>query len=354
MAPAAPSSAVLPPSPPSSPSSFSTARAARIAPRASAPPPSPSSSSSSQPPMVTQASKTRGLLHGLRGMVVNNFIPVGTSPAAVPTNIIQLVIFHFYHTFLVLLHIALSVVLFVRKRYYITKNNFLAFMYHHHRTPQLIAQDIKGLQKTPKHVGIILRYEKSEEGGGIDGLMEQVADVTSWCVGAGITSLTVYERTGKLNRMHEATANLIVRTLRSYYGPTIPTFRLHTPHDGDKAYFPEVMETTPDINISFISHEDGREFLIGLTKEFADKAIKGEMDPSKVDVDTVDALCKQRTVAEPELVVLFGPILDLDGFPPWQVRLSEIYYAPYNHDVTYNIFLRGIRQYANCKVNIGR
>lgn len=29
-------------------------------------------------------------------------------------------------------------------------------------------------------------------------------------------------------------------------------------------------------------------------------------------------------VSEPDLVIIFGPKLDLDGFPPWHVRLSEI------------------------------
>ncbi|KAJ8103338.1 Decaprenyl diphosphate synthase-like protein [Lipomyces tetrasporus] len=312
---------------------------------------SPSSKQSSE--MGAKRTKIRArLVTRVKDFLVVNLVPLGTSPAYKPTNLFQLAIFHIYHTVLIFLHILLSIYYLFARQYYIAKNNFLAFLYHHHRTPQLIAQDIKGLAKTPQHVGIILKYKENEEGGGVEGLMEQVADVASWSVGACVKTLTVYERTGTLNKMHEATYKVINRTLKSYYGETFPAVKLRTPHD--KTVYPEAMAAEPDLNISFISHDDGRGFLVELTREFAYKAAKGEFDPSKVTVDNVDRLANQLVITEPDLIVLFGSKPDLDGFPPWQVRLSEIYYAPHNNSVTYNVFLRGIRRYSKCKINIGR
>ncbi|KAK9368246.1 Decaprenyl diphosphate synthase-like protein [Lipomyces kononenkoae] len=323
--------------------------------------PSPSLPESSPSQMFKRSSDTSaakaknrstGLIQRIKNYLFLNLVPLGTSPAQIPTNIFQLFVFHIYHTVLIFLHILLSIYLLFARQYYVAKNNFLAFLYHHHRTPQLIAQDIKGLAKTPQHVGIILNYKETEEGGGIEGLMEQVADVASWSIGACVKQLTVYERSGKLNKSHEATYKVINRTLKSYYGETIPVVRLRTPHD--KTVYPEELVTEPDLNISFISQEDGRQFLVDLTREFAYKAAKGEFESSKVTVESVDRLASQLVINEPELIVLFGPKLDLDGFPPWQVRLSEIYYAPFNNSVTYNVLLRGIRRYSKCKINIGR
>ncbi|KAK9234009.1 Decaprenyl diphosphate synthase-like protein [Lipomyces kononenkoae] len=313
---------------------------------------SSSSSKQSSDMGATKAKRSAGLLQRTKNYLFLNLVPLGTAPAQIPTNFFQLIVFHIYHTVLVFLHIILSIYLLFARQYYRAKNSFLAFLYHHHRTPQLIAQDIKGLVKTPQHVGIILNYKENEEGGGIEGLMEQVADVVSWSIGACVKNLTVYERTGKLNNLQDATYKVINRTLKSYYGETIPVVRLRTPHD--KTVYPEEIVTEPDLSISFISQEDGREFLVELTREFAYKAAKGEFEPSKLTVDSVDRLASQLVVNEPDLIVLFGPNLDLDGFPPWQVRLSEIYYAPYNNSVTYNVFLRGIRRYSKCKINVGR
>ncbi|KAK9346952.1 Decaprenyl diphosphate synthase-like protein [Lipomyces starkeyi] len=324
----------------------------RPPPSSQSPATSSSSSKRSSEMGATTTKRSAGFVTRTKDFLFVNLVPLGTSPSQIPTNLFQLVVFHIYHTVLIFLHIILSFYYLFARQYYIAKNNFLAFLYHHHRTPQLIAQDIKGLAKTPQHVGIILNYKENEEGGGIEGLMEQVADVVSWSIGACVKTLTVYERTGKLNKLHEATYKVINRTLKSYYGETIPVVKIRTPHD--KTVYPEEMVTEPDLNIAFISQEDGREFLVELTREFAYKAAKGEFEPSKVNVDNVDRLANQLVITEPELIVLFGPKLDLDGFPPWQIRLSEIYYAPYNNSVTYNVLLRGIRRYSKCKINIGR
>ncbi|KAK9319477.1 hypothetical protein V1517DRAFT_310692 [Lipomyces orientalis] len=98
--------------------------------------------------------------------------------------------------------------------------------------------------------------------------------------------------------MHEAT--------NSYYGDTFPDLKLRTPHD--KTVYPEAIAAEPE-----------------LTREFAYKAAKGEFEPSKVTVENVDQLANQLVMTEPDLIVLFGPKPDLDGFAPWQVRSSEIY-----------------------------
>jgi undecaprenyl pyrophosphate synthase len=31
-------------------------------------------------------------------------------------------------------------------------------------------------------------------------------------------------------------------------------------------------------------------------------------------------------MTEPDLLILFSPRVDLQGFPPWQIRLTEILY----------------------------
>ncbi|KAK9455188.1 Decaprenyl diphosphate synthase-like protein [Dipodascopsis uninucleata] len=289
---------------------------------------------------------------GLRQMILSSLVPGNTKASVVPTSFFQLVLFHFYHSLLVFFHIIVSLYIMVSRQYYRIKNTGLALVYHHHRTPQLICQDIKGLAKAPNHVAVVLNLKENEEGGGVEGLMANIGDIASWSIGAGVKQLTVYERTGKLNKLHEQTYKAINRTLKSYYGEAIPSIRLTTPHDN--VSYPESLPVEPLLNISLISKDDGRPFMVELTRDFARKAAVGEFDPAKITVDAIDSLATKLVITEPDLVVLFGPRLDLDGFPPWQVRLSEIYYAKYNNSVTYSVFLRGLRRYSKCKINVGR
>ncbi|KAK9478319.1 Decaprenyl diphosphate synthase-like protein [Lipomyces japonicus] len=297
-----------------------------------------------------RSKRSKAILSLVREFLVSNLVPVGTRPTIRPTTLVQLAVFHFYHSILIFLHVLLSFYFFVIRQYFVVKNNLLAFLYHHHRTPQLIQQDIKGLAKLPEHVAIILKFEDSEEGSGIERLTDDVADVVSWSLGAGVNKLTVYEKDGKLNKLHEQTYKAINETLQLYYGNKTPVIQLHTPHEN--TWYPE--NTTPDITVNFISHDDGRQFLVDLTRKFAKNAEKGLLKHEEVTVDYVNSWATKLVIDEPDLVVIFGPDLDLEGFPPWQVRLSEIYHAPYNDAVTYSVFLRGIQRFAKCKINVGR
>jgi dehydrodolichyl diphosphate syntase complex subunit NUS1 len=70
-------------------------------------------------------------------------------------------------------------------------------------------------------------------------------------------------------------------------------------------------------------------------------------------------------MTEPDLLILFSPRVDLQGFPPWQLRLTEILYflqqriinlshLPYNKTFNYSVFLRGLQMYDRAEMRLGR
>lgn len=70
-------------------------------------------------------------------------------------------------------------------------------LYYHHRTPELIERDVKGLKRLPKHLSVILKQEDDGRGGAeLEKLVNEVADISAWCACAGIPTLSVYEKTG--------------------------------------------------------------------------------------------------------------------------------------------------------------
>ena len=66
--------------------------------------------------------------------------------------------------------------------------------------------------------------------------------------------------------------------------------------------------------------------------------------------------------AEPDLLLVFGPYLKLDGYPPWQIRLTEMYctgdrshgLTGYGEAVEYQGFMRGLWHYAGAQMRFGR
>lgn len=52
---------------------------------------------------------------------------------------------------------------------------------------------------------------------------------------------------------------------------------------------------------------------------------KGVYDQASLTTDLVEERVEAESLAEPDLlVVLGGPYLRLKGFPPWQIRLTEM------------------------------
>ena len=72
----------------------------------------------------------------------------------------------------------------------------------------------------------------------------------------------------------------------------------------------------------------------------------------------------ENLMTEPDLLILFSPRVDLQGFPPWQIRLTEILYVfpfsaynshlPDNSSFNYSVFVRGLQEYDRAEFRIGR
>lgn len=97
------------------------------------------------------------------------------------------------------IHAIFSLYIRVRQTYHIVLDRAFAVLYYHHRAPELIRQDVRGLSRLPDHLSVILELKGSERGtAGLEGLMDDLAEISAWCACIGIPMLSVYEKTGKL------------------------------------------------------------------------------------------------------------------------------------------------------------
>lgn len=81
----------------------------------------------------------------------------------------------------------------------------------------------------------------------------------------------------------------------------------------------------------------------------------GKLSPSDISSELIDAEISESVMGEPDLLIGFGDRVVLEGYPPWQVRLSEIFYAQDNaNGVGYHVFLRALYKYAKAEFKFGR
>ncbi|KAF3185088.1 hypothetical protein TWF788_004909 [Orbilia oligospora] len=260
----------------------------------------------------------------------------------------------FYKLILWVLYSITSLYFRARFVYNFILNRWFSVLYYHHKTPELIQKDVKQLDRLPQHVSVILEFEKE---GGVEQLIDHVAEISCWCASAGIPTLSVYEQTGTLKKYISTSHRITSQRLHSYFGKKRPTLRVLAPHlpsytNGDTEDLPD--GESPDLEVIFISSEDGRESIVDLTKTLCEMAIRGKMTKDDVTAELIEAELESLTIPEPDLLILFSPSVKLLGYPPWQIRLTEIFHLPDNDAVGYQVFLRALYNYAKCEMRFGR
>ncbi|KAL6937749.1 hypothetical protein ACO0RG_004271 [Hanseniaspora osmophila] len=251
--------------------------------------------------------------------------------------------------------------------------------YNPANTPQLIRRDVNSLSKIPKNLAAILEYKSEEDvGGGVLGLMDGSSDLVAWSLSSGIKHLVLYDYNGILKKDVDMLRYTIYNKLAKYFGPNnVPKYAIRIPRTDSIYYNTAEQEVEEEkfvdnadnntnfktetnnnkkvsIEITLLSNVDGRETVVELTRTMAELCYKKELDIKDVTMELVDKELIQLVGNEPDLLLYFGPNLDLQGYPPWHIRLTEFYWEPDNDEVTYSVFIRGLKKYATCKINVGK
>ncbi|OTB06615.1 hypothetical protein M426DRAFT_318673 [Hypoxylon sp. CI-4A] len=263
-----------------------------------------------------------------------------------------------YSFMYILVHAIFSVYIRIRVAYHAVSLRVLSILKYHHNTPDYVRRDVSTLRRLPKHVSVILTLEdEGKAGDALEKLVNEASEVAAWCTSAGIPRLSIYERTGVLKRYMPQTHRALVQKLKGWFGKrqtppvSISTRGASTIHSANPGYL------SPDqvpLEVILISEDDGREAMVDLTKVLVQMVQKEKIAADDITVDVLDNELSEAVMPEPDLLISFEPYVDLQGYPPWPIRLTEIYCAPDNQGVGYQIFLRGLRKYTEATFKLGK
>lgn len=248
---------------------------------------------------------------------------------------------------------------------------------------------------------MILRYDSTSDDG-LEVLLDEVAELSAWSTAAGIPLLSVYEKTGILKQYMSAVQEIVQQKLVLYFGtaPSSPTVKVYAPNYPSLSPLPSPSipgesngingHNRSDLHLLLLSESDGRDTIVDLTRTLAEMAQAQKLRPKDITVELVDAEISASTSiatsrssqntntikksngtvqdrgsslpAEPDLLVVFAPYIKLDGYPPWQIRLTEIFcVGDSGGDVSgrsrtrveYQGFLRALWSYAGAEFRFG-
>ncbi|KAI0842043.1 Undecaprenyl diphosphate synthase [Hypoxylon sp. FL0890] len=263
-----------------------------------------------------------------------------------------------YSFMYIFVHAIFSVYIRIRIAYHAVSLRVLSILKYHHNTPDYVRRDVSTLKRLPKHVSVILTLEDGGRAGdALEKLVNEASEVAAWCAAAGIPRLSIYERTGVLKRYMPQTHRALVQKLKSWFGKrqgppvSLSTRGASTIYTANREYLAH--DQVP-LEVVLISEDDGREAMVDLTKVLVQMVQKEKISASDITLDVLDNELSEAVMPEPDLLISFEPYVDLQGYPPWPIRLTEIYCAPDNQGVGYQVFLRGLRKYTEATFKLGK
>lgn len=268
-------------------------------------------------------------------------------------TLVALASFFLKHTILLAIFFLMSIVRNLQFVYHKSCLRFYSMAYYPNKTPQVIRDDVIKLSKMPKRVSCIVNLRADDdENGGVEGLIADIAELAAWCLLAGIPSLTIYEYNGAVKTCVPELQRYIARNLRAYFGVPAPTCSLKVPHSNITVTVGD--GSVPDLEISLLSRVDGKPTLVELTKTMSELTANHELLVSDITVKLIDEEMCELVGLEPDLLICFGPVLDLQDYPPWHIRLLEMYWEPDNTSVNYAVFIRALTKFSHSKANLGK
>ncbi|CAG9939260.1 unnamed protein product [Clonostachys rosea f. rosea IK726] len=254
-----------------------------------------------------------------------------------------------------LMHGIFSLYIRTRQAWNIVGYQMSSVLFYHHATPQYIQKDVTGLSKLPNHLSAILRSENPRLSADLDRLIDETAELATWCACAGIPMLSVYEKTGVLKKHMPRLYQAVIQKLAFYYGGEHPSLSLTCPHQ-ESYSSPNVntKESIGHLRLHLISSQDGRDSMVDLTRTLADMSQRGKLSPQDISMDLINAELSEGVMAEPDLLILFSPHIELSSYPPWQIRLTEIFCLQDNESFSYQVFIKALRNFASAQMRRGK
>ncbi|KAM3443502.1 hypothetical protein MY4824_000388 [Beauveria thailandica] len=255
-----------------------------------------------------------------------------------------------------MMHGVFSLYIRLRQAWNIVRYQISSILYYHHGTPEYIRRDVAGLPKKPNHLSAVLRAEEDKRPkADLERLIDEAAELATWTACAEIPMLSIYEKTGILKKHMPRVYEAILAKFALYFGTEHPSLSVTSPHR-EAVSMPASMSANPagQLRLHLISAQDGRESVVDLTRTLADMSQKGKLSPRDISMDLIDAELSEGIMPEPNLLILFSPYVELSGYPPWQIRLTEIFCLEDNESFGYQVFVKALRNFSNAQFRRGK
>jgi len=159
---------------------------------------------------------------------------------------------------------------------------------------EIIRNATPHLKKVPKHIALVLNERERLT-------LSHIAKVVSWCILAGIPEITLFDNQGMLKKKKV-------------------DLELAIQEQGKRV----LSVTRSKVNI--ISRDEGTHHIVDCTRQFCQQIRDKQLTSKDLTVTFVNSKLYDQ-FSEVDVMIKFDSSLAMAGFPPWHLRLTEIFFC---------------------------
>lgn len=207
-------------------------------------------------------------------------------------------------------------------------------------------QDMGNLSKLPRHMSFVINEDVSTD-------YCDIANLIVWTIAMGIPYISLYDRHGILKAGEERLGKVVKDKVETLLGSKRAKGINVILKDSSYRY--ENGITYPKkFCVQLLSEEDGRADVVETSKLIAADLCDNNITEKDINIDYVNKSLKAiDNIPDPELIIQFGCVYTLQGFLPWQTRLSEILNVKTHKKICYNKFYGLLMRFSKCSQRFG-
>lgn len=197
--------------------------------------------------------------------------------------------------------------------YYVASSRYFNKLYGHYDDYIKELTISNNTKQLPQHLALCLTNENRNFN------LASIVNLIIWSKQIGINYITLYDDHGKLAEQQKHLEDILLE-------------RSGKPID----------------KVRILSRSDGRPKFVNLIRNLS------TLPKDKINLNFVnEQVTESDGCPHPELLIIFGVTSSIYGYPPWQLKTTEIFHLPTHRNISLDSFVGCLEQYAKVEKRVG-
>ncbi|XP_065907535.1 dehydrodolichyl diphosphate synthase complex subunit nus1-like [Dysidea avara] len=204
----------------------------------------------------------------------------------------------------------------------------------------------KNLHKIPINIAFVISETISRD---------DLARLVCWSFSSNIHHVTLYNFQGELDSLLPSLKTAVNELYHKLFGLSAEPVKYHTLSEEEQCDDVYLTASGFSYVVHIVSIYHAHQRITRTAQDVCESVAKQRLRSSDIDKTLLEKMFTDYfNMPNPDLVIVYGDVSSLLGYPPWQLKTTEILMVPTHHKTDYMSFYDCLERYANCSQRFGK